>query len=50
METETTVQVIHLLLLAFGLTIGWWMGRVSERERQRTRRRIETAARHSRTH
>lgn len=45
---ETTVQIIHLLILAFGLAVGYWSGVIKERDRQERRRRADLRARYGR--
>lgn len=46
---ESTVSVIDLALIGFGLSVGWWMGVVRERDRQQQIRRRILAARLRRT-
>lgn len=43
---ETTVQVFHLILLGFGLLMGYWAGVIKERDRQARRRRANIRARY----
>lgn len=44
---ETTVQVLHLLLIGFGLAIGYWAGVIAEANRNERRRRANLRTRYN---
>lgn len=43
---ETTVQVLHLLLIGFGLAIGYWTGVIKEKDRQERKQRANLRTRY----